>query len=122
MARLPRLHAQRVAAEAAAYEQEAATLRAAYEAECAIVRKLNADIERYVYVLPRRIPLHGETGAAIMPTLRHLAVLAALYPSPCLTRSQSFSPYFWLGFTRPGMLQMSKQFTLRAVLSADACQ
>jgi len=51
MARLPRLHAQRVAAEAAAYEQEAATLRAAHEAECAIVRKLNADIQRYCAVL-----------------------------------------------------------------------
>lgn len=47
MARLPKLHALRVAAEAAAYEQEAAVLRAAHEAECAIVRKLNADIQRY---------------------------------------------------------------------------
>ncbi|KAL0041510.1 hypothetical protein WJX79_005750 [Trebouxia sp. C0005] len=46
MARLPKLHALRVAAEAAAYEQEAAVLRAAHEAECAIVRKLNADIQR----------------------------------------------------------------------------
>lgn len=47
MSRLPKLHALRVAAEAAAYEQEAAVLRAAHEAECAIVRKLNADIQRY---------------------------------------------------------------------------
>ena len=46
MSRLPKLHALRVAAEAAAYEQEAAVLRAAHEAECAIVRKLNADIQR----------------------------------------------------------------------------
>ena len=46
MARLPKLHAQRVAAEAAAYEEEAATLRAAHEAECSIVRKLNEDIQR----------------------------------------------------------------------------
>ncbi len=47
MSRLPKLHALRVAAEAAAYEQEAAVLRAAHEAECAIVRKLNADMQRY---------------------------------------------------------------------------
>ncbi len=47
MSRLPKLHAQRAATEAAAYEQEAAVLRAAHEAECAIVRKLNADIQRY---------------------------------------------------------------------------
>ncbi|KAL0042270.1 hypothetical protein WJX77_008145 [Trebouxia sp. C0004] len=46
MSRLPKLHALRVAAEAAAYEQEAAVLQAAHEAECAIVRKLNADIQR----------------------------------------------------------------------------
>ena len=46
MGRLPQLHAQRVAAEAAAYEEEAATLRAAHEAECSMVRKLNEDIQR----------------------------------------------------------------------------
>lgn len=47
MARLPQLHAQRVAAEAAAYEEQAATLRAVYEAECSMVSKLNDDIQRY---------------------------------------------------------------------------
>lgn len=46
MARLPQLHTQRVAAEAAAYEEEVATLRAAHEAECSMVRKLNEDILR----------------------------------------------------------------------------
>ena len=46
MARLPQLHAQRVAAEAAAHEEGTATLQAAHEAECAMVRKLNEDIQR----------------------------------------------------------------------------
>ena len=46
MARLPLLHAQRVAVEAAAYEEGAVTLRAAHEAECSMVRKLNEDIQR----------------------------------------------------------------------------
>ncbi|KAL3162910.1 hypothetical protein ABBQ32_009352 [Trebouxia sp. C0010 RCD-2024] len=46
MARLPQLHAQRVAAEAAAFEEQAATLRAVHEAECSMVRKLNDDIQR----------------------------------------------------------------------------
>ena len=46
MARLPQLHAQRVAADAAAYEEGAATLRAAHEAECSMVSKLNEDIQR----------------------------------------------------------------------------
>lgn len=46
IARLPQLHTQRVGAEAAAYEEEVATLRAAHEAECSMVRKLNEDIQR----------------------------------------------------------------------------
>ena len=47
MAHLPLLHAGRVAALAAAYDQEAATLQAAHQAECAIVDNLNAEIQRY---------------------------------------------------------------------------
>ena len=46
MARLPQLHAQKVAAEAAAYEEGAATLRAAHEAECSMVGQLNENIQR----------------------------------------------------------------------------
>ena len=57
MARLPKLHAQRVAAEAAAYEDTAAILRAAHEAECAMVQKLNDDIQRWRHLLVHSILL-----------------------------------------------------------------
>ena len=48
MAQLPKLHADRVAAQAAAYQQETVTLEAAHAAECAIVDNLNAEIQRYL--------------------------------------------------------------------------
>lgn len=74
MARLPRLHAQRVAAEAAAYEQEAATVRAAHEADCAIVRKLNADLQRCAAALA---PLHGVSAALFAVISRDLCDYSA---------------------------------------------
>ena len=81
IARLPQLHAQRVAAQAAAYEEEAATLRAAHEAECAMVRKLNEDIQRYGK-LAATTRLHSASSReATFPTLR----LHLLRLNVCLT-------------------------------------
>lgn len=77
MARLPRLHAQRVAAEAAAYEQEAATLRAAHEADCAIVRKLNADLQRCAAAF---VLLHGINAALFAVILTNLSDQIARLP------------------------------------------
>ena len=77
MSRLPKLHALRVAAEAAAYEQEAAVLRAAHEAECAIVQKLNADIQRYCTHLQN--PLHRQSLQPVQTVNRNCLLLQICY-------------------------------------------
>ncbi len=80
MSRLPKLHALRVAAEAAAYEQEAAVLRAAHEAECAIVRKLNADIQRYCTHL--QTPLQPFQTVSTHCLLLQICHAVSFYASP----------------------------------------
>lgn len=77
MAQLPKLHAERVAAQAAAYQQETVTLEAAHAAECAIVDNLNAEIQRRSDEEYDRLtePLR-EHNAQLMAAARHQHDLA----------------------------------------------